>query len=151
MPQSLSKVYLHVVFSTKSRVPYLSDRVLRQETHAYLAGACRNLGSPSLIVGGVEDHVHISCFMSRTLTMADFVGELKRDSSKWIKTKARSLSDFHWQSGYGIFSISPSHVEDLRKYIADQENHHRRETFKDEFRRLLKKYDIDYDERYVWD
>lgn len=151
MPQSLSKVYLHVVFSTKNRVPHLSDRVLRQETHAYLAGACRNLGSPSLIVGGVEDHVHISCFMSRTLTMADFIGELKRESSKWIKTKARSLSDFHWQSGYGIFSIGPSHVEDLRKYIADQENHHRRETFKDEFRRLLKKYDIDYDERYVWD
>ena len=151
MPQSLSKVYLHVVFSTKNRVPYLSDRGLRQETHAYLAGACRNLGSPSLIVGGVEDHVHISCFMSRTLTMADFVGELKRESSKWIKTKARSLSDFHWQSGYGIFSISPVHVEDLRKYIADQESHHRRETFKDKFRRLLKKYDIDYDERYVWD
>ena len=151
MPQSLSKVYLHIVFSTKNRVPFLSDRDLRRETHAYLAGACRNLGSPSLIVGGVEDHVHISCFMSRTRTIADFIGELERESSKWLETKSSSLSDFRWQSGYGVFSISPSHVDDLRTYIADQENHHRRETFQDEFRRLLKKYGVDYDERYVWD
>ena len=151
MSQSLARVYLHVVFSTKNRAPFLTDRGLRQETHAYLAGACRNVGVPSLIVGGVEDHLHISCYMSRTITMADFVAEIKRESSKWIKTKDDTLSDFHWQSGYGIFSISPSHVGDLRRYIEDQEEHHRHESFQDEYRRLLKKYDIEYDERYVWD
>ena len=124
----MSKVYLHIVFLTKNRAPFLADRALRREMHAYLAGACRHLGSPSLRVGGVEDHVHISCFMSRTRTMADFVGEIKRQSSKWIKTKSKSLADFRWQNGYD-----------------------RRETFKDEFRRLLQKYEVDYDERYLWD
>ncbi len=151
MPQSVAKVYLHVVFSTKNRAPFLTDRDLRQETHAYLAGACRKLGVPSLIVGGVEDHVHISCYMSRTISMADLVAEIKRESSKWIKTKDGTLNDFRWQSGYGIFSLSPSHTDDLRRYIENQEEHHRHESFKDEYRRLLKKYDIEYDERYVWD
>jgi REP element-mobilizing transposase RayT len=151
MSQSLAKVYLHAVFSTKNRAPFLTDRSLRQETHAYLAGACRRIGVPSLIVGGVEDHVHISCYMSRTITMADFIAEIKRESSKWIKTKDDTLSDFHWQGGYGIFSISPSHVDDLRRYIENQEEHHRHESFQDEYRRLLKKYGIEYDERYVWD
>ena len=151
MPQSLAQIYLHIVFSTKNRQPFLEDETLRTETHAYLAGTCRNLGSPSLIVGGVEDHVHILCMLSRKCTVADFLRELKRDSSKWIKTKKTSLSSFHWQFGYGAFSVSPSHVNSLRKYIADQEEHHRRETFQDEFRRLLKKYGVEYDERYVWD
>lgn len=151
MPQSLAKVYLHLVFSTKGRAPFLSDRVLRQETHAYLAGACRKLGSPSLIVGGVEDHTHILCYMSRTLTIANLIAELKRESSKWIKVKDGTLSGFHWQEGYGAFSVSPSHVDDLRGYIANQEEHHRQESFQVEFRRLLKKYDIEYDEKYVWD
>lgn len=151
MAQSLAKVYMHVVFSTKNRAPFLADKKLRRETHAYLAGSCRRLGIPSLIVGGVEDHVHISCYMSRTITMADFIAEIKRESSKWIKTKDVALSEFHWQSGYGIFSLSPSHVDDLRRYIEGQEEHHRKETFKDEYRRLLRKYDIEFDERYVWD
>ncbi len=151
MPQSLAKVYLHLVFSTKDRTPFLSNRRLRQETHAYLAGACRQLGSPSLIVGGVEDHVHILCYMSRTLSIADLIKEAKRESSKWIKTKDGTLSDFHWQGGYGAFSISPSHVDDLRRYIASQEEHHRQESFQDEFRRLLRKYGIEYDEKYLWD
>ena len=151
MPQSLAKVYLHIVFSTKNRLPFLDDRVLRRETHAYLASTCRKVGSPSLIVGGVEDHVHISCFMSRTLTMAQLVAELKRESSKWIKTKSSDLASFAWQNGYGVFSISPSHVGDLRAYIENQESHHRNETFQDELRRYLRKYEIDYDERYVWD
>ncbi len=119
--------------------------------HAYLAGACRNLGAPSIIIGGVEDHVHILSFMSRTLTLADFVATIKRDSSKWIKIHDETLVDFRWQVGYGIFSISPSHVDALRRYIENQEEHHQQETFQDEFRRLLKKYDVEYDERYLWD
>jgi REP element-mobilizing transposase RayT len=151
MPQSLAQVYLHIVFSTKERGAYLQNATLREELHKYLGGICRNLDAPSLTVGGVADHVHILCRFSRTLTLADLVRELKRESSKWIKTKSPELSDFHWQDGYGVFSISPSHVGALRAYIANQEEHHKKETFQDEFRRLLNKYGLRYDERYVWD
>jgi len=151
MPQSLAQIYLHIVFSTKHRRPFLFDPALRAETHKYLGGTCRDLDSPSLVVGGVEDHIHILCRFSRTQTVAVLVRELKRESSKWIKTKDTGLQDFHWQDGYGAFSISPGHVEALRAYIANQEEHHKRESFQDELRRLLKKYGVDYDERYVWD
>jgi putative transposase len=151
MSQSLAQIYLHLVFSTKHRTPHLQDPALRQGMHAYLAGICNNLDSPALIVGGVADHVHLLCRLSKTLALADFLRELKRDSSKWIKDEAPALADFHWQNGYGAFSLSPSHVEPLRAYIARQEEHHQRETFQDEFRRLLRKYGIAYDERYVWD
>jgi putative transposase len=151
MAQSLSQIYLHIVFSTKNRVPFLRDRTLRDRIHAYLAGTCRNLHSPSLVVGGVEDHVHLLLRLAKDLTVSILVRELKRESSKWIKGLAPDLSTFYWQQGYGAFSISPSHVEPLKKYIAAQEDHHRRETFQDEVRRLLKKYGVEYDERYVWD
>ncbi len=112
---------------------------------------CKNLESPAVIIGGVEDHVHMLCHLSKNITIADFVRELKRDSSKWVKTESPELADFHWQAGYGAFSISPSHVEALKQYIANQEEHHRRETFQDEFRRLCRKYGVPIDERYVWD
>ncbi len=151
MPQSLAQVYLHVVFSTKNRQPFLQDTDLRTELHHYLGGTCRDLGSPSLITGGVEDHVHILCRLARTQTIAQLVAELKRESSKWIKTKSPALSEFHWQDGYGAFSISHSNVEAVRTYIAEQESHHRQHSFQDEFRRLLQKYQVEYDERYVWD
>ncbi len=151
MPQSLAKIYLHLVFSTKKRAPFLKDEQLRRETHAYLAGICRRLGTPSLIVGGVEDHVHLLCYMSRTFSVAELIRVMKKESSKWIKTKGEGLAGFHWQEGYGAFSISPSHVDGLRAYIEQQEEHHRQETFQDEYRRLLTKYGIDFDERYVWD
>ena len=103
------------------------------------------------MVGGVEDHVHLLCRLSKNITVADFLRDLKRDSSKWIKTESHGLEDFHWQAGYGAFSISPSHVEALRQYIADQEQHHQKESFQDEFRRLCQKYDVQIDERYVWE
>jgi REP element-mobilizing transposase RayT len=151
MPQSLAQIYLHVVFSTKQRRAYLQSAELCDELHKYLGGVCRNLDAPSLIVGGAVDHVHVLRRFSRTITLADFVRELKRDSSKWLKTKSHELADFHWQDGYGAFSISPSHVEALRRYIANQRAHHEKESFQDEFRRLLKKYGVEYDERYVWD
>jgi putative transposase len=151
MPQSLAQIYLHVVFSTKNRRPFLNNPVLRAETHAYLGGVCQNLDSPSLIVGGAVDHVHILCRLSRKIAIADLLQTLKRDSSKWIKQKNSCLLDFHWQSGYGAFSISPADVPKLRKYIGNQEEHHRRESFQDEFHRLLKKYRIEFDERYLWD
>jgi len=151
MPQSLAQLYVQIVFSTKERRSYLKDPTVRQDLHKYLGGTCRNLDCPSLMVGGVDDHVHILCRLSRTCSVSDLVRELKRESSKWVKTQGRELFDFHWQDGYGAFSVSPGHVEALREYIARQEEHHKTESFQDEFRRLLAKYGIEYDERYVWD
>ncbi len=151
MPQSLAQIYVHIVFSTKNRQSFLTDCAFRDRTHAYLKGICENQGSPSLRVGGTEDHIHILCRLSKTLDVATLIRELKRDSSKWIKEENPRLADFYWQNGYGAFSVSPSHVEPLIEYIANQEEHHRRETYQDEFRRLCKKYGIEIDERYVWD
>jgi REP element-mobilizing transposase RayT len=151
MAQSLTQIYLHVVFSTKDRKPFLTDKDFRGRTHAYLAGICKNLDCPSLIVGGVEDHVHVLCRFGKTIEVATLLRELKRDSSKWIKTEQPRLAEFHWQAGYGAFSISPSHVEALKEYVSNQDEHHRRESFENEFRRLCRKYGIEIDERYVWD
>lgn len=119
MSQSLSQIYLHVVFSTKDRAPFLTDTPFRERTHAYLVGICNNLECPSIMVGGVADHVHILCRLSKNLAVADFLRELKRDSSKWIKVEMPRLRDFQWQAGYGTFSVSPSHMEDLKNYIAN--------------------------------
>jgi len=151
MSQSLAQVYLHVVFSTKERRPFLQGEKLQQELHAYMAGTCKNLQSPAIKIGGVEDHVHILCRLGRTIEISDLVRELKRESSKWLKPKSLGLRRFHWQDGYGAFSVSPSHVKALTEYIETQAKHHKRTTFQHEFRRILKKYDVEYDERYVWD
>lgn len=151
MSQSLVQIYLHVVFSTKHRQPFLRDRAFRERVHAYLAGICNNLGCPSIKTGGVEDHVHLLCRFGKSIEVQDLLRDLKRDSSKWIKIEEPRLSDFHWQLGYGAFSLSPSHVADLERYIDNQEEHHRQESFQDEFRRLCKKYGVPIDERYVWD
>ena len=151
MPQSLAQIYLHLVFSTKERRPFLQDKDFRQRTHAYLAAICNGHGSTCLVVGGVEDHVHVLCRLSRTHSVSETVKELKRSSSLWIKRESPQVAAFHWQDGYGAFSVSPSHIEALKRYIGDQEAHHRRESFQDEFRRLLNKYGVEFDERYVWD
>ena len=150
MPQSLAQIYLHVVFSTKNRTPYLRDADFRRQLHAYLAGICKNLDCPSLVIGGVEDHVHVLSRFGRGITVSDFVRELKRPSSGWVKAENQDLSDFAWQDGYGAFSVSPSHVEKVRGYIARQEDHHRTESFQDEMRRLLRIYGVEFDERYIW-
>jgi putative transposase len=151
MPQSLVQIYAHLVFSTKGRAPFLKDREFRIQTHAYLAGICNNLESPAIQIGGVEDHVHILCRLSKQGDLSSLVRDLKRDSSKWIKDTRPSLNDFHWQGGYGAFSISPSHVSGLTNYIVNQEEHHKTESFQDEFRRLCVKYGLVIDEQYVWD
>jgi len=151
MPQSLVQIYVHFVFSTKNRQPFLTDIDFRLRVHAYLAATMANLDSPALIVGGVADHVHVLSRLSKTHSVADLVRDLKRGSSNWIKQENATLGDFHWQAGYGAFSISPGHVETLTKYIAEQEMHHRNESFQEEFRRLCKKYGVALDERYVWD
>ena len=151
MPQSLAQIYLHIVFSTKHRAPFLQDKTIRDNLHAYLTGTCRNLDSPSLAIGGVEDHVHLLCRQSKIHSVADLVREFKRESSKWVKEQDPKLGAFYWQQGYGAFSISPSHVEALKDYIWNQEDHHRTESFQDEFRRLCRKYGLELDERYCWD
>jgi len=151
MPQSLAQVYLHLVFSTKNRQAWFQNAALREELHNYLGGTCRALDSPSLVVGGVADHVHILCRLGRMVAIATLVRDLKRETSKWIKTKGAEFDLFHWQEGYGAFSISPGHVEMLREYIRNQESHHQTESFQDELRRIMRKYGIEFDERYVWD
>ena len=151
MPQSLAKILIHTVFSTKNREPFLKDRELRDELHQYIGGILSKLDCQPLIVGGVEDHIHFLCALSRTCTVADMVKEVKRGSSLWVKTKPTCRKEFAWQNGYGAFSIGASQTESVRQYVAAQEEHHRRISFQDEFRTLLTRYGIEFDERYVWD
>lgn len=151
MSQSLVQIYLHIVFSTKNRTPFLSDIDLRDRLHAYLVGTCVNHNTPAVKIGGVEDHVHIVCRLSKTIEVATLIRELKKTSSTCVKEQDPRLAHFHWQAGYGAFSVSPSHVERLTEYIANQAEHHKQESFQDEFRRLCHKYSVEIDERYVWD
>lgn len=151
MPQSLAKVYVHIVFSTKCRYPFLSDKNIRGEMHAYLGGTCNELDCPVLTVGGAADHIHVLCRLTRNLSIAKVICDLKRSSSKWVKTKGALLAKFSWQNGYGVFSVGQSEVERVRTYIEGQEEHHRKRIFQDEFRSFLKDYGVEYDERYVWD
>ena len=151
MPQSLAKILVHSVFSTKDRRPFLRDRSLREELHRYLGGILAHHDCQPIIIGGVEDHVHILSTLSRTILAADMIKEVKRGSSIWLKTKGLDLKDFEWQRGYGMFSIGFSQVDDVRDYIAGQDEHHRKVSFRDELRQLLTRYEIEFDERYVWD
>jgi REP element-mobilizing transposase RayT len=151
MSQSLAKILVHTVFSTKDRRPFLRDQSLRAELHRYLGGILGHHDCQPLIVGGVEDHVHILSTLSRTGTAAEMVKDVKRGSSLWLKTKNPDLHDFAWQNGYGIFSICFSQVEAVRNCISGQEEHHRKISFQDEFREFLRRYEIEFDERYVWD
>ena len=150
MPQSLSLIVIHVIFSTKERRPFL-DPDMRPRLHAYLATVARNAGCEAYRVGGVSDHVHLAIRLSRTITVADLVETLKTASSKWVKTQSPDLADFSCQRGYGCFSVGPSDLDALRAYIDDQENHHRTRTVQEELRMFLKKYGVEYDEAYVWD
>jgi REP element-mobilizing transposase RayT len=150
MAQSLSNVLLHIVFSTKNRHPWI-DVDVEEELFKYIAGTCRNLGCPSHKIGGNDDHVHIACSLSRTMVISKLIEEIKTSSSKWIKTKDDQYVDFGWQNGYGAFSIGQSQLSDLKHYIANQRAHHRRLSFQDEYRQILAKYDVEYDEQYVWD
>ena len=150
MGQSLVQVYVHVVFSTKGRKPLLKSDEHRDRLHAYLNGTCKNQSSPAVIVGGVEDHVHLLVRLGKTIEISKLILSLKKDSSAWVKNEL-NIGNFYWQSGYGAFSVSPSHVEGLTHYIANQQEHHRKESFQDEFRRLCLKYGVEIEERYVWD
>jgi REP element-mobilizing transposase RayT len=150
MPQSLVKNLVHLVFSTKHREAVLTDTV-RPELHAYMGGILRDLDSPVLAINSMADHVHLLINLHKTRALADVVMELKRGSSKWLKTRGERFAEFRWQNGYGAFSIGQSTVEEVKAYVANQAEHHRVRTFQEEFRTLLKKYEIEFDERYVWD
>ena len=150
MPQSFTKLYAHLVFSTKSRKPFL-DNQIRSRVHGYIATVIRSLDSPFVVVGGVEDHVHILFDMGKMHAPIKFVEQVKRESSKFVKTLGPQYGDFYWQRGYGIFSVGPAHLADAEKYVRDQEEHHRKKTFQEEFREFLQRYGIEYDERYIWD
>ena len=151
MPQSLSNVLVHIVFSTKERRAMLRGDDLRREMYKYLGGISNNLDCPPIIVGGTDDHVHLLARQARTIALADWIKELKRGSSIWIKTKGQALECFQWQAGYGAFSVSQSQSARVQRYVASQEEHHGRLSFQDEFRQLLHKHGLEFDERYVWD
>jgi putative transposase len=150
MPQSLARVVVHLIFSTKNRAPIIPKQI-QPELHAYLGGLLANLGCIVIRVGGVSDHIHALFGLPRTSSLADLVEILKRDSSKWVKEKCPASPDFYWQKGYGVFSVSQTHTSKVATYIANQEAHHQTISFQDEYRQILRKNDVPFDERYVWE
>jgi REP element-mobilizing transposase RayT len=151
MGQSISEVWLHIIFATKKRQPFLSNPGVRGRMHAYLAGACRELKCPARIVNGTANHVHLLCRLGKTITISSLILSIKRSSSKWIKPRGGMLSKFSWQNGYAAFSVSPSRLRAVENYIANQERHHRRIGFKDELLKFLKEYEIELNEAHLWD
>ena len=150
MPQSLSQVYIHITFSTKNRVPVIDDAI-KPRLFEYLGGICKRLECQVLQVGGHDDHIHILCMLSKKITQIKLMEEVKKSSSKWIKTVDEKYRNFYWQNGYGIFSVNPSETDVVVNYIRNQKEHHKKHSFQDEFRAFLKKYKVKYEERYVWD
>lgn len=150
MPQSLARIHIHLIFGTKNCKPLLLDSV-RAALHAYMSTVLKNLGCPAVLINSVPDHVHILFELARTVTISNAVEEVKTASSKWIKTQGPEFAAFAWQSGYGAFAVSESNVADVRDYIADQQAHHQRNSFEDEYRAFLDRHRLNFDERYVWD
>jgi putative transposase len=150
MPQSLAKLHIHLVFSTKYREPFLHDGV-RDALHRYMATVMKNIGCPCILVNSVEDHVHMLFELGRTVAISEAVEEVKKTSSKWMKTQGQEFATFRWQAGYGAFAVSASHVVEVREYIAGQREHHKRQVFQDEYRGMLESNGVPYDEQYVWD
>ena len=151
MPQSLSRIWLHIVFSTKDRRAYLQNADIREQMWRMLGYHANQTACPPVRVGGWHDHAHVLCGLARTVTVAGLVEVLKRETSKWAKQQAPDLSTFHWQNGYGVFSVSQSLVDQVIGYIDRQAEHHSRMTFQDEFRALCARHGVEIDERYVWD
>jgi len=147
--QSLSQILLHVIFSTKDRKPMIPPE-LSDELYRYLAAACDAHGSHAYRIGGMPDHVHIACTLPRTVTVSKLLEEIKKSSSKWIKERDPRCNGFAWQGGYGVFSLGQSQLDAVIRYIDGQREHHAKKTFKEEFVEFLQKYNVDYDERYMW-
>ncbi len=151
MPQSLANILLHVTFSTKDRRPFLRAAVNRRALERYIAGILQNIDCPAIVIGAVENHVHILCNLARQLSVAKMVEQVKSASSQWAKQQSPVLAAFYWQNGYGAFSVSQSNMERVSAYIRNQEVHHRKRTFQEEMRTLLTRHKIEFDERYMWD
>jgi len=149
MPQSLSEIIIHLIFSTKDRNPSITKENI-SDLHGYMATLIRERKWECYRIGGVEDHVHLALRQPRTENIADLVGYIKRTSTKWMHSE-KGQTGFAWQSGYAAFSVSPLHLQDLIAYIENQEEHHKTKNFQDEYRSFLNKYSISYDEKYVWD
>jgi REP element-mobilizing transposase RayT len=149
MSQSLARLLLHIIFSTKNREPHFADLTIRRDVHAYLAATANHLGCPSISVGGVADHVHVVCGLNRTLSVATLVAKLKVSSNQVLKGKF--LSQFAWQNGYAAFSVAESTLESVIEYVTKQDEHHQRLTFQEEYRAILHRHHLNFDERYVWD
>ena len=150
MGQSLNKIYIHLVFSTKNRKPMISEDV-QDDLFSYIGGICKNLECNPIQVGGYRDHVHILCLLSKKIALMNLIEKIKSNSSKWMKTKGEQFTDFYWQNGYGVFSVNPTEIEIVQQYILNQEEHHKKISFQDEFLKFLKKYKVEYDKKYVWD
>lgn len=149
MGQSLVKNYVHIIFSTKNRHPFIKQGY-EEELFKYLGGVCNALNCAPIQVGGYLDHVHILCLLNKNITIVKLLEELKTDSSKWMKKRSNELSNFYWQDGYGAFSVNPSQVETVVAYIKKQQEHHMAKSFQDEYRAFLKKYKVEFNEEYVW-
>jgi REP element-mobilizing transposase RayT len=150
MPQSLSKIIIHVVFSTKKRQRWF-DPVIRCTLHSYMAGICRGMGCQAYRVGGTDDHVHLACGLARSVSVSTLVREVKRQSSVWLKQRGGDWTDFSWQTGYAAFTIGQSQQEALFRYIDAQMEHHKAMTFQEEYRIFLDRYGIAYNDKYMWD
>ena len=150
MAQSLAKIYIHGIFSTKNRERVLPGG-LASALHHYMGGILRELGCTSVEINTEPDHAHVLFVLSRTKSLSEVIGELKRGSGVWLQGQGPELRGFHWQNGYGAFSVSQSGLDDVRLYIRNQHEHHQKLSFQDELRVMLRKYDIEFDERYVWD
>lgn len=149
MPQSLAQIYVHLVFSTKDRECFIVPDV-QPRLHAYLAGTLNAIDCSALEIGGMPDHVHLLFRLGRTITLSDMVKEAKVESSKWMQEEG-GVPMFAWQAGYGAFSVSASQLEVVTEYIRHQQEHHKTRTFQDEFRALLERYQVSYNEAYMWD
>jgi putative transposase len=150
MPQSLSKVYVHITFSTKYR-KHLIDENLKTALFEYIGGICRGLECNPIRVGGHTNHIHVLCLLSRKITQMKLLEEIKKRSSLWVKTKGEKYASFYWQDGYGIFSVNPAEIDVVINYIKNQEAHHKKQAFQEELLAFLKQNNIEYDERYLWD
>ena len=149
MAQTLTRLLVHVVFSTKERRNLIVPAI-EPDLHAYLGGICRNCESPALAIGGTENHVHLLISLSKNIALSDFMMTLKKDSSRWIKTRGNTLVDFHWQDGYGAFSIGESQVGAVTEYIRGQKERHKTMSFEDELVALANRYGVAFDTRYLW-
>jgi REP element-mobilizing transposase RayT len=150
MPQSLTQIYLHLVFSTKNHIPIIKEP-LSTELYNYIGGILKNNECIPIKIGGHLDHIHILCRMSKKITLIKLIEVIKTPSSKWVKTKGNQYLNFYWQDGYGAFTVSPYEVKKIRNYIDNQYEHHRKKTFKEEYLEFLKENDVEFNEKYLWD